>query len=107
MEKEGVLGKIFDKVMAFTGYKDIDFEMYPDFSNKFLLKGNNESEIRSFFKDEIIRFFENNHIYQLESNGESLIIFDKVKLARTDETIAFIKYGQELAKVLNENPVQQ
>ncbi|MAH21050.1 MAG: hypothetical protein CMB96_06430, partial [Flavobacteriaceae bacterium] len=49
MEKEGVLGKIFDKVMAFTGYKDIDFEMYPDFSNKFLLKGNNESEIRSFF----------------------------------------------------------
>ena len=107
MEKEGVLGKIFDKVMAFTGYKDIDFEMYPDFSNKFLLKGNNESEIRSFFKDEIIRFFENNHIYQLESNSESLIIFDKIKLARTDETIAFIKYGQELAKVLNENPVQQ
>ena len=107
MEKEGVLGKIFDKVMAFTGYKDIDFEMYPDFSNKFLLKGNNESEIRSFFKDEIIRFFENNHIYHLESNGESLIIFDKIKLARTDETIAFIKYGKELAKVLNENPVQQ
>ena len=107
MEKEGVLGKIFDKVMAFTGYKDIDFEMYPDFSNKFLLKGNNESEIRSFFKDEIIRFFENNHIYHLESNGESLIIFDKIKLARTDETIAFIKNGQELAKVLNENPVQQ
>ena len=107
MEKEGVLGKIFDKVMAFTGYKDIDFEMYPDFSNKFLLKGNNESEIRSFFKDEIIRFFENNHIYHLESNGESLIVFDKIKLARTDETIAFIKNGQELAKVLNENPVQQ
>ena len=107
MEKEGVLGKIFDKVMAFTGYKDIDFEMYPDFSNKFLLKGNNESEIRSFFKDEIIRFFENNHIYHLESNGESLIIFDKIKLARTDETIAFIKYGQELAKVLTENPEQQ
>ena len=107
MEKEGVLGKIFDKVMAFTGYKDIDFEMYPDFSNKFLLKGNNESEIRSFFKDEIIRFFENNHIYHLESNGESLIIFDKIKLARTDETIAFIKYGLELAKVLNENPVEQ
>ena len=68
--------------------------MYPDFSNKFLLKGNDESEIRSFFKDEIIRFFENNHIYHLESNGESLIVFDKIKLARTDETIAFIKYGQ-------------
>ena len=106
MEKEGVLGKIFDKVMAFTGYKDIDFEMYPDFSNKFLLMGNDESEIRSFFTDEIIRFFENNHIYHLESNGEALIIFDKIKLARTDETIAFIKYAEELAKVLKEKSTQ-
>ena len=91
MEEEGVLGKIFDMVMAFTGYKDIDFDMYPDFSKKFLLMGDNESEIRSFFTDEIISFFENRQIYRLESNGESIIIFDKIKLARTDETIAFMR----------------
>jgi MFS superfamily sulfate permease-like transporter len=101
MEKEGVLEKIFDRVMAFTGYKDIDFEMYPDFSKKFLLMGNNEAEIRSFFTEDIIRFFENHHIYHLESNGEALIIFDKIKLARTDETIAFIEYGEKLAKLLD------
>ena len=101
MEKEGVFDKIFDRVMAFTGYKDIDFEMYPDFSNKFLIMGNNESEIRSFFTDKIIRFFEYHHIYHLESNGEELIIFDKIKLARTDETIAFIDYSKELATLLN------
>ena len=49
MEKEGVLEKIIDRVMAFTGYKDINFEMYPDFSKKFLLMGPDEAEIRSFF----------------------------------------------------------
>lgn len=101
MEKEGVLEKIFDRVMAFTGYKDIDFKMYPDFSKKFLLMGNNEAEIRSFFTDEIIRFFENHQIYHLESNGEALIVFNKIKLARTDETIAFIDYGKELATLLD------
>jgi MFS superfamily sulfate permease-like transporter len=101
MEKEGMFEKIFDRVMAFTGYKDIDFKMYPDFSNKFLLMGNDESEIRSFFTDEIIRFFENHQIYHVESNGEALIIFDKIKLARTDETIAFIDYGKELATLLS------
>ena len=101
MEKEGVFEKIFDRVMAFTGYKDIDFEMYPDFSEKFLIMGNQASEIRSFFTDEIIRFFENHQIYHLESNGEALVIFDKIKLARTDETIAFINYGKELATLLN------
>jgi hypothetical protein len=103
MEKEGVLEKLFDRVMAFTGYKDIDFTMYPDFSNKFLLMGNDEEKIRSFFTDEIIRFFENQQIYHIESNGEALIIFDKIKLARTDETIAFIDYGKALATVLNKN----
>lgn len=101
MEKEGVLEKIFDRVMAYTGYKDIDFEMYPDFSKKFLIMGNKESEIRSFFKDEVIRYFENHQIYHLESNGEAIVIFNKIKLARTDETIAFIDYGKELATLLD------
>ncbi len=101
MEKEGMLEKLFDRVMAFSGYKDIDFEMYPDFSKKFLLMGNEESEIRSFFTPEIIEFFENQQIYHLESNGEALVIFDKIKLARTDETIAFIDYGAALARLLN------
>jgi hypothetical protein len=100
MEKEGVLEKIFDRVMAYTGYKDIDFEMYPDFSRKFLIMGNKEPEIRSFFTDEIIRFFESHQIYHLESNGEALVIFDKIKLARTDETMAFIEYGKALATLL-------
>ena len=101
MEKEGVFENIFDRVMAFTGYKDIDFKMYPDFSKKFLIMGNKESEIRSFFTDEIVRFFENHQIYHLESNGEALVIFDKIKLARTDETVAFINYGEELATLLD------
>ena len=99
MEKEGVLEKIIDRVMAFTGYKDINFEMYPDFSKKFLLMGPDEAEIRSFFTDEIIQFFENHQIYHIESNGESIVFFDKIKLARTDETISFIDYGKELASL--------
>ena len=102
MEKEGVLEKIFDRVMTYTGYKDIDFEMYPDFSKKFLIMGNKESEIRSFFTDDVIRFFENHQIYHLESNGEALVIFNKIKLARTDETIAFIEYAKELASLLKQ-----
>ena len=62
--------------------------------------GNNEAEIREFFTENMIRFFEEHQIYHLESNGEALVIFDKIKLARTDETIAFIEYGKELASLL-------
>lgn len=101
MEKERIFEKIFDRVLAFSGYKDIDFEMYTDFSDKFLLMGSDEAAIRDFFDEELIRFFENRQIYHIESNGEALLIFNKVKLARTDETIAFIEYGEALAGLLH------
>lgn len=104
IEKEGVVEKLFDRVLAFTGYKDIDFKMYPDFSKKFLVLGSDEDRIRSFFTDKFVRFMEGNHIYHLESNGEALLIFDKVKLARTDETIALIEYGEQLANLLHAGP---
>ena len=100
MEKEGVFEKLFDRVMAFTGYKDIDFEMYPDFSKRFLITGKEASEIRSFFTEELIHFFEHHQIYHVESNGEAIIIFDRIKLARTDETMALIQYTAELARLL-------
>jgi len=100
MEKEGLFEKIFDRVMALTGFKDIDFEMYPDFSSKFLITGKNESKIRQFFSSKLISFFEKNHIYHIESNGEAVIIFNKIKLARTDETISLIEYGKKLTELL-------
>lgn len=101
MEKEGLFEKIFDRVMALTGYKDIDFEMYPNFSKRFLITGKNESKIQAFFTDDLIRFFESHQIYHIESNGEAIILFDKIKLARTDETIALVDYTKELAKLLS------
>lgn len=106
MEKERIFEKIFDRVLAFSGYKDIDFEMYADFSDKFLLMSNNEEEIRTFFDGDLIRFFENRPIYHIESNGESLLIFNKVKLARTDETIGFIEYGEALAGLLDRSSAE-
>ena len=101
MEKERALEKIFDRLMAFTGYKDIDFDMYPGFSKKFLLMGNNEEEIRAFFTKEVIHFFESHPIYHIESNGEAIVIFDKIKLARPEEINMLILYTEALAKLLD------
>lgn len=96
LEKEGILDKLFDRVMALSGYKDIDFELYTDFSNRFLLKGENEKEVREFFKPELLEFFENSQTFHIESNGEALLIFNKVKLAKTDEIIDMIEFSKKL-----------
>ena len=52
---------------------DIDFIKFPGFSGKFLLRGENEEEIRSFFTEELIQFLEENEIdyswCDIPSNG--------------------------------------
>ena len=98
MEREGLFDKIFDRVMAFTGYKDIDFELYTNFSSQFLLMGENEAAIREFFTPELIEFFENEPVQHIESNGEALLIFNKLKLARTDETLRLLEFSERLLK---------
>jgi len=103
IEKEGVIEKLFDRVMAFSGYKDIDFEMFTGFSSKFLVMGNNEEDIRAFFNEKIIHFFETQPVFHIESNGEALLIFDKFKLARTDETLKFIEFARQLGELISED----
>ena len=107
MEKEGFLDKLFDRVMAFTGYKDIDFELYTDFSKKILLMGENEKEIRSFFTPKLIGFFEKEQVLHIESNGEALLIFNKLKLARTDETLKIIDFSKRLTDKILEVPYEE
>lgn len=101
MEKERAYEKLFDRVIALTGYRDLEFQLFSKFSKKLMIMGNNEDELQSFFTPEVVQFFEEHQISHIESNGESLLIFNKLKLARTDETIAFIDYGLELTHLLN------
>jgi len=105
VEKEGVFDKVFDRIMAFSGYKDTDFDMFPAFSKKFLIMGNNEQAIQTFFNKNIIDFLETRQVFHIESNGEALLIFDKFKLARTDETMKFIEFAKQLAPLIEEESV--
>jgi len=101
MEREKAYEKLFDRMIALTGYTDIDFKMFSKFSKKFMVMGQDEQELQSFFTKEVVQFFEDHQISHVESNGEALLIFNKLKLARTDETLEFIEYGEELADLLD------
>ncbi len=70
---------IFGRVMAFSGYKDIDFTVSPNFSSKFLLIREEEKQIEMFFTPELIQFFESKQVYHVKSDGEALLIFNKFK----------------------------
>ena len=76
--------------------RDIDFMKHPDFSHKFNLSGENEEAIRIFFTDDLIRFLDENEIHHIESNGEALMIFKYVHIARTEEVQNMLTFSSNL-----------
>lgn len=92
IEKE----KPIDKVLSLAGQQDIDFEAYPEFSYKFLLKGRNEKEIRKFFSRELIIFFETHSIFHIECNGYQIMIFEKIKLSKAHEVEIMTEFMKQL-----------
>ncbi|MEE9407757.1 MAG: SulP family inorganic anion transporter [Polaribacter sp.] len=102
IDKEGLFDKVFDRVKVFSGAKgDINFKKYTDFSNKFQLSGENEAEIRTFFTNDLLRFLEENEIHHIESNGEALMIFKYIHVARTDEVKNMLVFATNLLSHMN------
>jgi MFS superfamily sulfate permease-like transporter len=96
LEQEGV----FDKVTDLAYRADIDFDAYPVFSDKFLLKGPDEEAVRDFFHAGIIRKVEQHPHFHMESNGEAMILyrFDK---AGDDLSISeLIRFGKVMALMI-------
>jgi hypothetical protein len=95
IDKEGLFEKVFNRVKVFSGAKgDINFKKYAGFSNKFQLRGEDEEAIRAFFTEDLIRFLEQNEIHHIESNGEALMIFKYLHIARTDEVQNMLTFSR-------------
>ena len=106
IDKEGFFDKVFSGVTVFSGGKgDIDFKKYSGFSNKFQLSGEDEKAVKTFFKEDLIRFLENNEIHHIESNGEALMIFKYLHVARTDEVYSMLSFATNLLKQMDLKPV--
>lgn len=88
----------FDKLMQYAGYEDIDFKTFTEFSDKFILKGPDRLMIRRFFDDQLLRFFEEEDIYHLESNGTELLLFRYLRLASPEEIVKMHHYSSMLVK---------
>lgn len=102
IDKEGPFDKIFDRVKVLAGGTgDINFKKYAGFSRKFQLSGEDEEAIRAFFTEDLILFLEQNDTHHIESNGEALMIFKYLHIARTDEVQNILEFSSNLLKHMN------
>ena len=99
IDRVGLFDKIFDRVRAFSE-STLHFHLtkHAVFSGKFNLSGEDDDAIRLFFNDDLIRFLEQNEIHHIESNGEALMIFTYLHIARTDEVPSMLEFSSNLLK---------
>jgi hypothetical protein len=90
---------LFDKIGQVFSNKDIDFKMYPLFSKKFLLRGNDEESIRSLFTDSVLRVYEQHQHLSTEANGSRLIIYQISKRVSPDRIESFIQEGSDIVEL--------
>ena len=104
LEKE----EFFDRLMEFAGYRDIDFKLFPKFSSKFLLKGDNEEDLRAFFNEERLQFFEKGEeVYHIESRGSRLLVFRYLRLGGATELVRMVDFCRKLVQVLADETFEE
>ncbi|MFT4524811.1 MAG: MFS superfamily sulfate permease-like transporter [Granulosicoccus sp.] len=96
VEKEGLFSRLFDRVKAISGIQDSDLKLFTKISDKFLIMGQEEDEVRKFFSPSLLEFLEKSQVQHIESNGEALMIFKYLHIAPADDVCDMVSFSKEL-----------
>ena len=90
---------LWDKIGSAFGNQDIDFPTHPDFSKRFLLRGEDETKIRALFTDKLLNFFNSQQNITVEGGGNQLILYrDEKRIGPPILPDYFFFKGEKLAK---------
>ncbi len=98
----------YHKIGQIFGYQDIDFPEFTDFSKNYLLRGDNENEIRQLFSPQVIKYFElfrsvNFESFKhmgIESDGNVFVFHKPLRMCAPDELEKFLDEGVDIYRVL-------
>ena len=96
LRPESFLHKIFT---AF-GYQDIDFGQRPEFSKRYILRGQDELGIRQTFNDRLLSFYETYEGTCTDAGGNQLLLFRSGHRYEPHEIQSFIALALNLLNLL-------
>jgi hypothetical protein len=89
---------LFHKLAAAFGNRDIDFDAHPVFSDAYLLRGSDESQVRDLFSEEVLSFYERRENLCTEGAGQQLVFY---RGNRREEPERMERFLEEGLKVLD------
>jgi len=88
----------FLKIATAFGYQDIDFGQRPEFSRRYILRGQDETSIRRTFNDALLAFYETYTGTCTDAGGNQLFVFRGNHRFQPNETQSFVT---EALNILN------
>ena len=92
----------FHKIGQHFGLQDLDFEGYPAFSDQYLLRGEDESLIRSTMSKDMLQFFTLEKYWSLEGMNYYFIFYKWNKILPVDQVYQLHKKGLQLFEMLKD-----
>jgi MFS superfamily sulfate permease-like transporter len=90
-----------DKIKESFGNKDINFDSHPIFSEKFVLRTDNQEDaVRDFFKPELLTYFEQFDDCYFSGNGKDLLFHMGDKLLNVEEIKVLINEAKQIISKL-------
>ncbi len=90
----------FHGIAKAFGMQDINFESHPKFSRSYLLRGEDEMQVRMRFHPGILGFWEQHPNYCAEGAGAHLILWQNNRQVRPAAMAEWIRLGEELTQRL-------
>ncbi len=81
------------RFISALGYQDIDFGNRPEFSKRYLLRGQDEQGIRRTFEDRILAFYEANQGMHTEGGGNQLFIYRQGQRIPPMQVSQYMQWG--------------
>lgn len=99
---------LFQKLGTVIGGDDVDFPEHPEFSRKYVLRGEDEGAIRRIMTDEVIRAFENHtgvgiSGISVEGRGERVILYHSLRTVSASGLRDLLAAGLEIAEPLTKS----
>lgn len=84
---------IFQKLKTKVGYQDINFRSHPVFSERYVVQGYYEDDIRKSMTEQFLSSMETQTGLRIQCTGTKVIFYRKKYLLKADEIEFFIDWG--------------
>lgn len=90
----------FDKLNKVFGHQDIDFDSSPEFSSRYMLRGPDETAIRSAFTADAQSFFAAHQGWTMEAQAGAVAIYRAGERVKPEEVPMFLEQARAIIGAL-------